>query len=594
MDKNEPNLMTQDRLKRLIKAGFPFNPVSGEEISGQNLYRLKQKMEIFKWDDPRFVTKEEAALNGWEIKDEQPIVRLQVRDRVYGHLNEIDMINASCLAQIPGIEAMQNMSNDELKSMQEKGKAFEYEESFGEDLYIAPARELALAQPEAAPALESVKQQSSAESTKEVPYVVKAEYWRAGLHNTKGIALATRLNEEIEKNKLMLDPTAIQELLNKNPEARKFGLKVVTEEELRKDRNYKLNIAEPKSLNNNMYMRDEKLGAYRPAGGGRVVLQDNADSIQIKSRSKDAYRAAIELAVAKGWTAIELKGRKSMMPDLWLEAKLKGLEVVNYKPTEKDIERFNKRLDELSKETAQDLSKRKIVFEQPIEQDDQQEVESEGKQQEKQNSVSEQQSTRHDNGTFIEPPVVESASLSVLDDLGNSHSIQVRYEMRYDLSGLQVESFDNPKEAAKRFAKQPGFTMPMVSKISTSVDGVSKEAQIAHTTLLGNGGYKRVLRPQVDQTFSELAEAEMIEEGLLPKINHKNAVFSGVITQIDKENNLVYQKTGPRQSDITAHKLDAFSNDLKIDQNMTVEYNKMGHVRELKEVERSLGRELLR
>jgi hypothetical protein len=94
------------------------------------------------------------------------------------------------------------------------------------------------------------------------------------------------------------------------------------------------------------------VGDYRPAGGGLPVLQDKGDSLTLKSKSADGYRAAMELALAKGWTAIELKGKPAMLANAWLEAKMLGLDVVNYAPTEKDKLKYAERVAEASKAKA--------------------------------------------------------------------------------------------------------------------------------------------------------------------------------------------------------------------------------------------------
>ncbi|MHA6926465.1 hypothetical protein [Ralstonia pseudosolanacearum] len=61
---------------------------------------------------------------------------------------------------------------------------------------------------------------------------------------------------------------------------------------------------EPASLLAGAYTRDKE-GAYRPAGGGSVVIQDLGDAVEVKAESPDAYQAAVELLKAKGWKPTE-------------------------------------------------------------------------------------------------------------------------------------------------------------------------------------------------------------------------------------------------------------------------------------------------
>jgi hypothetical protein len=76
----------------------------------------------------------------------------------------------------------------------------------------------------------------------------------------------------------------------------------------------------------------DKQGAYRPAGGGRPVLLDEGNSLSIKSM-EHGPKAIVELAMAKGWTAINLTGNKRTQEAIWLEASFAGLQVQGYEPS---------------------------------------------------------------------------------------------------------------------------------------------------------------------------------------------------------------------------------------------------------------------
>lgn len=571
MEQDHPNLMTQERFGKLARGHFPFNPVSGEEISGMNFFRLKQGMDMFKWKDPRFLTKEQAELNGWEVKPNSSSITIFVRDVDYGTTSEVKVFNASNLSNIPSIEEMTKLNNDQLLVMQERGNAFEIREEFGDDVLIAPSKELRLVDdaglgPENKNDIEQGKQ---AEVEVSGRYAVIAEYWRGGLHNTKGIALANRLNEEIKNRKLEEDEHAIKNLLDVNPESKRLGLKVVSEEEYDKNPHYKANVAEPKKLNGNMYVRD-RFGAYRPKGGGKVVLQDNGESLQVKLRSKDSYKAAMELAKAKGWTAIELKGSKGMMPELWLTAKLMGLEVTNYKPTAKDIENFNKRIEIQTQEMAKDLQRKKMVVEQDIPVMD------------KHNQI---EIIPIVEEPFVEQPTQEAVSFSSLDDNGESHTVTVTYEVRHDLSGQNVERFGNPKDAAEHFVKQPNFTMPTVAKVTTRADQSITETEIATTTEY-RGKFRKFAKPNMDETFMHALEEAMIKEKMIPELNHKNKTFTGIILSVDHANKTVTQKFGPLHNDVVVHSMSKLNTEIKRDQNLRIEYDINGKVQKCKVIER--------
>lgn len=202
------------------------------------------------------------------------------------------------------------------------------------------------AEPSAERAAEQPRQAQAQGHEAEKPsgdLAVMALYFLDGLHNFDGIEIAKHVNRLIAAQQLQKDRKAIEVLLSSFPNARRLGIEIVTAERLRDDRLLKDNPSEPATLLDGALARDKE-GAYRPAAGGLAVLQDKGTSLVLKNRSENAYRGAMELAKSKGWAAIELKGKPKMLAQAWIEAKLMGLEVVNYKPTDKDRERLAERM----------------------------------------------------------------------------------------------------------------------------------------------------------------------------------------------------------------------------------------------------------
>lgn len=179
-------------------------------------------------------------------------------------------------------------------------------------------------------------------------FAVMAPYWLNGLHNFTGLAIADEINELIKEQQLSRSKDAIEGLLRTHAKARSMGLAVVEETKYLDDPWRKTNPCEPRQLLNGDLIRDS-VGEYRPKTGGLSVLKDGGDSLTLKERSDVAYRGAMELARAKGWKAISLKGKPAVLADAWVEAKLMGLEVVNYSPTEQDRARYAQRLAELER-----------------------------------------------------------------------------------------------------------------------------------------------------------------------------------------------------------------------------------------------------
>lgn len=186
-------------------------------------------------------------------------------------------------------------------------------------------------------------------------FAVTAPYWLNGLHNREGIALADEINQVVHGSKLAENEEAIEELLKTYTQAKRLGLDVGSEKKHLEDPLRKLNLAEPRFLLDGAFVRD-KDGIYRPKEGGRPVVVDKGDSLMLKNKDGKSYEAAVELAKAKGWTAISLKGKPAMMEQAWIAAKLAGIEVINYEPTKEAKSKFAERLAEKHQEVAQCVS----------------------------------------------------------------------------------------------------------------------------------------------------------------------------------------------------------------------------------------------
>ncbi|KAA0178837.1 hypothetical protein FX016_23175 [Cupriavidus gilardii] len=96
----------------------------------------------------------------------------------------------------------------------------------------------------------------------------------------------------------------------------------------------------PATLLNGRFIRRENGEYFRVADGqesARVAFVDEAEKIRFVDKQMDAFQAAIELAKHKEWEAILVTGTEKFRSEAWYHAKLAGLEVVGYEPTEKDL-----------------------------------------------------------------------------------------------------------------------------------------------------------------------------------------------------------------------------------------------------------------
>lgn len=241
-------------------------------------------------------------------------------------------------ARVPELENQESLEDGRVESLQKSGQTAEVQDLFLDE----PLGDLDTVVREQGA---SVIDWSDEPDPAPEQFAVSAPYWLDGLHNFEGLKQADEINRLIDEKKLGLSKDGVDDLLATYPDAHKFGLSVVDKEKHEKDQHRKANQAEPATLLKGALVRDKE-GKYRPKEGGLPVIEDKGTSLKLKRKNGKAYEAAMELALAKGWKAIELNGKPKMLGQAWLEAKMKGLEVVNYTPTEKDREALAQRIAE--------------------------------------------------------------------------------------------------------------------------------------------------------------------------------------------------------------------------------------------------------
>ncbi len=353
----------------------------------------------------------------------------------------------------------------------------------------------------------------------ETQFEVGAPYWLNGLHNTQGIALAIEVNKEIKKNGLEDDRDAVDKVLALYPNGKRYGLIVETKDYFFNEPHYKNNPAEPRTLMDGKFVRDKE-GAYRPAAGGRAVLIDNGDSVVLKNKSEDGYRAAIELAVAKGWTAIELKGKPAMLAGAWLEAKMMGLDVVNYEPTKEDIAKYTERL---AVERAASASLLRRPDEVGLEQ-------------------------------------VEMRPYVDVD--GVNKVATITYTVSHE--GGEAVDYSNPHDAARAFSGIDDAASPSVVRSVVRADGIVSADIIAVSDFVpGSNGAKRgkymvgLLDQEFNEAFAEVEAEAQVKDDLRPE--YKGVVdgkYSGEI--LDVINGQVIQKID-RAGKVVVHDISRLS-----------------------------------
>lgn len=210
-----------------------------------------------------------------------------------------------------------------------------------------------------------------------------------------------------------------------------------------------------------------------------------------------------------------------MLAEAWVEAKLKGLDVVNYSPTKEDLAKYTKRL-------AENRALGSLSNERPVEQD---------------------------------PEKVELRPF--VDAEGNNKVAQVTYTVSH--AGGEDVDYSNPKDAARAFSVISNGALPAVVRSVVRADGMVSGDIIAVTDILpGSTSGKMakymtgVLDQEFNEAFAELNAEEKVQESLKSDVITVSAGnYSGKILAI--ENGQVVQKIGRSPNDVVRHDVSKLS-----------------------------------
>jgi len=78
-----------------------------------------------------------------------------------------------------------------------------------------------------------------------------------------------------------------------------------------------------------------------------VAFEDAGDKLKTKLDSQSVAKDMVDLADARGWQDLRVKGSESFRRSVWIESQARGIEVTGYHPTEADYAALQKRQKEL-------------------------------------------------------------------------------------------------------------------------------------------------------------------------------------------------------------------------------------------------------
>lgn len=104
----------------------------------------------------------------------------------------------------------------------------------------------------------------------------------------------------------------------------------------------------------NRYLLDQKTNYYDKDDKNQVniAFEDRNKSLHTSRQDEKTIYAMLDMAQAKNWTTIKLKGTDEFKQKAWLEASLRGIEVKGYEPNEKDLAELKARQAERSVNTV--------------------------------------------------------------------------------------------------------------------------------------------------------------------------------------------------------------------------------------------------
>lgn len=87
---------------------------------------------------------------------------------------------------------------------------------------------------------------------------------------------------------------------------------------------------------------------YRMSKKEHLAFTAKANSIQTSRDDRQTIGAMLAIAQARGWDRVYITGSKDFVAEAWVEAKVRGIEVEGYKPTQPQRQEADKRLARMS------------------------------------------------------------------------------------------------------------------------------------------------------------------------------------------------------------------------------------------------------
>ncbi|WP_372784803.1 LPD7 domain-containing protein [Phenylobacterium sp.] len=100
------------------------------------------------------------------------------------------------------------------------------------------------------------------------------------------------------------------------------------------------------------------LGYYLDATSPTPVFRDRGDRLTAARNDPNAIRHMVRIAQHRDWTVVLVRGAPEFRREAWLAGRLADLDVRGYRPTARDVQELQRRLDAARRRDIQPLNDR--------------------------------------------------------------------------------------------------------------------------------------------------------------------------------------------------------------------------------------------
>lgn len=190
----------------------------------------------------------------------------------------------------------------------------------------------------------------------------------------------------------------------------------------------------------NKFLKTEKVNYYDKTNPSSIAFEDRNTSLNTANSDEKTVNAMLDMAQAKGWKSIKLKGTEEFKRQMWLEAQLRGIETKGYKPKEEDLVAFKvKQAERTKNEIEQDMASEKdMVINIPEPDKEQAPAEPTAEAQEQGRETERELNTELDTGNEQTPPVPDNQEQT----LDNQEQESLSQEQEQDMTAPTAEETD--------------------------------------------------------------------------------------------------------------------------------------------------------